>query len=96
MIGASPGWRHSIWPPAGSISDLVDEIRDRSFRAYVDATVHARGSGLRLVTAACLSIGLIVSQGTLGLLIVLAAIVGAPLVAYPLWRRWGRPSRFSD
>jgi hypothetical protein len=68
----------------------MDELRDKSFPAYVTATTHAKGFGLRAFAAACLSLGLILSQGTLGLLIRLAALIGVPMVAYPLWRRWGR------
>ena len=75
---------------------MLDQLRDRSFRAYVKATVGAKGSALRAVAAARLCAGLIVSQGMVGLIVVLAAIIGAPVLAYPLWRRWGRTSRFSD
>jgi hypothetical protein len=74
----------------------VDQLRDKSFAAYVKATVGGKGFGLRAIAAALLSAGLIVSQGIVGLIVVLAALIGAPIFAYPLWRRWGRTSRFSD
>jgi hypothetical protein len=57
-------------------SILVDELRDRSFAAYVKATVGAKGFGLRTLAAARLCVGLIVSQGMLGLIIVVAALIG--------------------
>jgi hypothetical protein len=69
---------------------VVDELRDRSFGAYIKATTTARGSGLRLAIVACFSAGLIISQGIFGLVIVLVTPVGSVLLAYPLWRRWGR------
>ncbi len=75
---------------------LVNEGRDRSFAAYVRATVAAKGFGLRALAAALLCAGLIVSQGMLGVIVVLATLIGAPILAYPLWRRWGRTSRLSD
>lgn len=74
----------------------VDELRDKSFAAYVKATVGGKGFGIRALAAALLSAGLIVSQGTVGLIVVLAALIGAPILAYPLWRRWGRTSLSND
>ena len=61
----------------------MDELRDKSFAAYVKATVGGEGFGIRALAAALLSAGLIVSQGTVGLIVVLAALIGAPTPRLP-------------
>lgn len=68
-----------------------DQIRDKSFSAYIRATAgSSRGGRLRIISAVCFSVALILSKGLFGLEIVAAALIGSVALAYPLWRRWGR------
>jgi hypothetical protein len=83
-----------ITPAGAAMGTPWQRSPDRSFRAYVRATVGARGASFRLVSAALFSAALIFGQGVLGVEIVLATLVGGVLFAYPLWRKWGRRPEF--
>ena len=71
---------------------MVDELWDRSFGAYIQGRHHSPRIWPATCIVACFSAGLIISQGILGLEIVLGTLVGGVLLAYPLWQRWGRAS----
>jgi hypothetical protein len=68
----------------------MNDSRDRSFAAYVRSTVGGKNAWLRFVSAGCFSAALIVSQGVLGVEVVVGTVVAGVALAYPLWRRWGR------